>query len=148
MLRILLLAALMSAIGSPAWAVVKCADIEPSGGETTVTLSDYQKAGSCQVDDKIFSNFKVKVVERDDVILTGAQWIGMTTLGDNSSEPGLKFSSVFSGSAIWSVLGGIDSPNEFKMQVTYSVSTVASLTKFRRSPSHPHGRCCCSASRG
>lgn len=125
MLRVLLLAGLTSAIGSPAWAVVKCADIEPSVGGTTVLLADYRKAGSCQVDDKIFSNFTVKVVDRDDVIFTGAQWIGMTTLGDNSSEPGLKFSSIFSGSAVWNVLGKIDSADEFKMQITYSVSTVS-----------------------
>jgi len=63
MLRVLLLAGLMSAIGSPAWAVVKCADITPSDGETTVTLLDYQKAVSCQVDDKIFPGLKVNVVE-------------------------------------------------------------------------------------
>lgn len=125
MLRILLLVGLTSIFGSPAWAVVKCADIEPSVGGTTVLLADYQKAGSCQVNDKIFSNFKVSVVERDDVILTGASWIAMTTVGDSSSEPGLKFSSVFSGSAIWTVIGGFDMPNEFKMSVSYSVSTVS-----------------------
>jgi PEP-CTERM motif len=124
MLRILLLAGLMTAIGSPAWAVVKCADVKPSDGGTRVTLADYQKAGSCQVSDKIFSSFKVNVVDKDDVILTGAQWIAMTTVGDSSSEPGLKFSSVF-GSAIWTVIGGFDAPNEFKMQITYSVATVS-----------------------
>ncbi len=98
---------------SPALAAVKCVDIvspysSPEKGPYPTSLRDYERAGSCQVSDKVFSKFSDRVIEKDHIGLTGASWIAVSPVGDGSNEPGLKFSSQFPPTnSSWRVIGNI-----------------------------------------
>ena len=128
MLRTVLITGLMSAFSAPAMAaVVMCANVGDADGDGTPnTLADYIDVGSCQVGDLVFSNFSLKVIEQGGTVLTEPKWVEMTPINTNPLDPGLKFLN-----PNWSVIGNIGLPEQFKMQILYTVKVVGGQKKIK-----------------
>jgi hypothetical protein len=107
----------LAALAEPVLAApIQCADVPMLSNMNTVTLADYISAGSCQISDKIFSDFRLRIIERGDSLFTSSNQVDVTPL-DN--DPGLNFASPF-----WSVSSAGNDSVELLFQIIYKVTVV------------------------
>jgi len=128
MLRMIVVAGIMSILAGPAGAVVKCADIPAQKDgplKGSVLLSQYQMEQSCQVADKTFSDFSETTLQMDHRAPTTSAQTGVKPLND-ANDPGLEFNGYFNkDNDYWEVTGKNAGRNAladvFQFQIYYTV---------------------------